>query len=90
LWDEMREQEARAAGQDELLEQAIELVREHKRASISLLQRKLRIGYLRASRLIDTMEDMEIVGPTQGGGRGREVLVPEDPVPTSDTDQYSP
>ena len=79
LWDEMQAAETVAAAQDQLLDQAIALVREHNRASISLLQRKLRIGYMRASRLIDTMEDMDVVSPAQGGGRGREVLGADGP-----------
>ena len=60
---------------DELLKEAIELVRRHKRASISFLQRRLRIGYPRAARLIDTLEEQGIVGPPVSGGRSREVLI---------------
>ena len=64
---------------DALVEEAISLVRETQRASASLLQRRLRIGYPRAARLLDQLEDMGIVGPSQGGGREREVLLdPED------------
>ena len=73
LWSEVRAKEKELAGKDELLDNAIALVREQGRASISLLQRKLRIGYLRASRLVDAMEKMGVIGPEQGGGRGREV-----------------
>jgi S-DNA-T family DNA segregation ATPase FtsK/SpoIIIE len=61
---------------DDLLEQAIALVRRTQRASASLLQRRLRIGYPRAARLLDELEAMGIVGPAQGGGREREVLLP--------------
>ncbi len=61
---------------DDLLEQAIALVRRAQRASASLLQRRLRIGYPRAARLLDELEAMGIVGPAQGGGREREVLIP--------------
>ncbi len=60
---------------DSLLQEAIEIVCEEGRASVSLLQRKLRIGYTRASRLIDLMEEKGIVGPSPGGSRPREVLV---------------
>jgi S-DNA-T family DNA segregation ATPase FtsK/SpoIIIE len=63
--------------QDELLPQAIRLVRQHERASASLLQRRLRIGYSKAAQLIDLLEQQGIVGPAEGG-RSREVLSEED------------
>jgi S-DNA-T family DNA segregation ATPase FtsK/SpoIIIE len=64
---------------DGLVEQAISIVRGTQRASASLLQRRLRIGYPRAARLLDQLEEMGIVGESQGGGRERDVLVgPED------------
>jgi S-DNA-T family DNA segregation ATPase FtsK/SpoIIIE len=59
---------------DELLPQAVETVRDAGRASASLLQRKLRIGYARAARLIDLMEEQGIIGGPADGGRAREVL----------------
>jgi S-DNA-T family DNA segregation ATPase FtsK/SpoIIIE len=59
---------------DEMLDKAIELVRQHERVSTSFLQRRLHIGYPRAARLIDELESMGIVGPDEGGGLGREVL----------------
>ena len=62
--------------EDELLEDAIRLVVEY-RASISMLQRRLHIGHSRAARLIDTMEEMGIVGPYVGS-KPREVLITED------------
>jgi S-DNA-T family DNA segregation ATPase FtsK/SpoIIIE len=65
--------EEEAAGKDDLLDRAIDIVHEHNRASISLLQRKLRIGYSRAARLIDVMEEQGLVGPDEGPGRGRQV-----------------
>ena len=58
---------------DELLDQAIELVRKNGRASASLLQRRLRIGYPRAARLIDQLEDEGIIGPPEEGSRFRQV-----------------
>ncbi len=61
-------------GEDELYEQAVETVRRLNRASVSLLQRRLRIGYTRAARLIDTMEERGIVGPATEGSKPREVL----------------
>jgi DNA segregation ATPase FtsK/SpoIIIE-like protein len=60
--------------QDPLFAQAVEVVREAGRASVSLLQRKLRIGYARAARLIDLMEEQGIIGGPAEGGRAREVL----------------
>jgi len=74
LWQEVIAREKEAAGQDDLLARSIEVVREDGRASISLLQRRLRIGYSRAARLIDTMEEMGIIGPEVGAGRGRVVF----------------
>src|SRR5579872_119979 len=59
---------------DDLLEKAEEVVREYEKASISLLQRRLRIGYSRAARLIDLLEERGIIGPSEVGGRSREVL----------------
>ena len=66
------------AERDGLLEEAIALLREQERASTSLLQRRLRIGYPRAARLMDQLEEEGIVGPPQSGGRFREVLVLEE------------
>ncbi|MBZ0299964.1 MAG: hypothetical protein K8J31_09495, partial [Anaerolineae bacterium] len=61
---------------DELYDQAVEMVRRLNKASVSLLQRRLRIGYTRAARLIDMMEAEGIVGPAQEGSKPREVLPP--------------
>jgi len=63
---------------DPLLEEAIRVVRAEGRASISLLQRRLRIGYSRAARLIDTLEARGVVGPPQGGTGVRPVLAPKE------------
>ena len=60
--------------EDDLLEKAEEVVREYERASISLLQRRLRIGYSRAARLIDLLEERGIIGRSEAGGRSREVF----------------
>jgi S-DNA-T family DNA segregation ATPase FtsK/SpoIIIE len=59
---------------DEMIHRATELVRREGRASTTLLQRRLRIGYARASRIIDALEEQGIVGPDLGGSRGRQVL----------------
>jgi S-DNA-T family DNA segregation ATPase FtsK/SpoIIIE len=58
-----------------LIEKAVSIVRQSQRASASMLQRRLRIGYPRAARLLDQLEDMEVVGPSQGGGKERDVLL---------------
>jgi S-DNA-T family DNA segregation ATPase FtsK/SpoIIIE len=77
LWADFITKQQGAAEADDLLDRAIEVVRKHNRASISLLQRRLRIGYSRAARLIDIMEAQGIIGPEQGGSRGRRVLITE-------------
>ena len=60
---------------DALVKQATQIVRQSRRASASMLQRRLRIGYPRAARLMDELEDLGVVGPVQAGGREREVLL---------------
>jgi len=59
------------------VEKAVAIIRETQKASTSLLQRRLRIGYPRAARLMDMLEDEGIVGPAEGGG-SREVFAPDD------------
>ena len=59
---------------DPIMQQAIQIVREEGHASISMLQRKLRIGYTRSARLIDQMEELGIIGPSQPTSQVREVL----------------
>ncbi|GAB4529341.1 MAG: DNA translocase FtsK [Anaerolineales bacterium] len=73
-WEEMLQAEAYQADRDDLVEQAIAIVRETQQASASMLQRRLRIGYPRAARLIEELEVLGVVGPSRGGGRPREVL----------------
>jgi S-DNA-T family DNA segregation ATPase FtsK/SpoIIIE len=70
LWEQMEPEEEL----DPLFDEAVDLVRRQGRASISMLQRRLRIGYTRAARLIETMQDKEIVGPSQPGTQGLEIL----------------
>ncbi|UJF35396.1 FtsK/SpoIIIE family DNA translocase [Paenibacillus hexagrammi] len=60
--------------EDELYDQAVQIVLEAKQASVSLLQRRMRVGYTRAARLIDSMEAKGVVGPYEGS-KPREVLV---------------
>jgi S-DNA-T family DNA segregation ATPase FtsK/SpoIIIE len=77
-WEQMLREEEVLADRDNLIELAIQVVRESQRASASLLQRRLRVGYPRAARLIDELEELGVVGPSQGGGREREVLIARD------------
>ncbi len=72
-------EEQQAQGRDPLFDEAVRVVREANRASISLLQRRLKIGYARAGRLIDQLEEAGIIGPDPGGGRSRVVYPPETP-----------
>ena len=51
-----------------------ELAQEHQRMSTSMLQRRLRVGYPRAARLMDMLEEQGVIGPAEGGGSSREVL----------------
>jgi S-DNA-T family DNA segregation ATPase FtsK/SpoIIIE len=77
FWDDDAEDEddVPATGQDdEMYEEAVELVRRLNKASVSLLQRRLRIGYTRAARLIDVMEERGIVGPATEGSKPRMVI----------------
>ncbi|MFN8530868.1 MAG: DNA translocase FtsK, partial [Anaerolineae bacterium] len=62
------------ADADAMYDQAVELVRTMKKASVSLLQRRLRIGYTRAARLIDLMEERGVVGPAKDGSIPRDVI----------------
>ncbi|MEO1963554.1 MAG: DNA translocase FtsK 4TM domain-containing protein [Cycloclasticus sp.] len=67
-----------AEDSDELYDQALKIVTETRRASISGVQRQLRIGYNRAARMIEEMEQCGVVGPLQSNGT-REVLAPPPP-----------
>ncbi|MCC6612097.1 MAG: DUF87 domain-containing protein [Anaerolineae bacterium] len=60
---------------DPMLEQAISLVVEAGEASASLIQRRLGVGYPRAARIMDLMEELGVIGEAKGGGRNREVLI---------------
>ncbi len=72
FWDDA--EMSGAGGEDELYGEAVEVVQSLRKASISLLQRQLRIGYTRAARLIDRMEEEGIIGPPQEGSKPREVI----------------
>jgi S-DNA-T family DNA segregation ATPase FtsK/SpoIIIE len=62
------------AEKDELFDKAVRLILEAGQASVSILQRRLRLGYTRAARLIDMMEQEGVVGPFQGS-KPRKILV---------------
>ncbi|MFO7633024.1 MAG: DNA translocase FtsK, partial [Caldilinea sp.] len=81
--DQLRAVDAR----DELFDMAVAIVREHGRGSVNLLQRKLRIGYTRSARLVDQLYEAGILGPDQGGTRGRDYLG-DDP-PAGSATRYS-
>jgi len=63
---------------DPLYDQAVRLVTESRRASVSAVQRRFKIGYNRAARMVEQMESAGVVGPLQGNGM-REVLAPPPP-----------
>jgi S-DNA-T family DNA segregation ATPase FtsK/SpoIIIE len=71
MFDEM---EIPDSNSDPLLAEAIDLVRREGRASVSMLQRRMRIGYTRAARIVDMMEDKGIVGPPEGTSQLRQIL----------------
>ena len=76
---------------DELLEEAKDVILRAQKASASLLQRRLRVGYARAARLLDLLEEQGVIGPGDGA-KPREVLVGGDPnagIPVPDADSVS-
>ncbi len=62
---------------DEMLPAAVEVILETKQASVSMLQRRLKLGYARAARIVDEMEEMGIVGPFEGS-KPRQLLITRD------------
>ena len=74
-WEGLLKEGAVMADRDALVQKAINMLKGEKHASASMLQRRLRIGYPRAARLMDELEEMGVVGPAQTGGREREVLL---------------
>ncbi len=79
LFEEMASHSSTARFEDELLEESVRLVLETGQASVSLLQRKFRIGYTRAARLVDMMQEMQIVSAANGS-KPREVIMNSDQV----------
>ncbi len=59
---------------DEIIERCIDVIRSEQKASVSLLQRRLRLGYTRAARIMDQLEDLGIVGPSKGA-EPRDILI---------------
>lgn len=78
-YEELGEKREKESFEDELLEDAVRIVLETGQASVSMLQRKFRVGYTRAARLIDTMEEMKIIGPNVGS-KAREIIMTSDQV----------
>jgi len=75
LWEALQEEtQQEPEFEDELMADAIALVRKLNKASTSMLQRRFRIGYTRAARMIDVMEEMKIIGPPTGTSKARDVL----------------
>jgi len=83
-WDAMLAREAAVEDKDLQIEQAIQIVKKYGTASASLLQRKMRLGYPRAARLMDELKEMGVVGREQTGGKTREVFVRGDDDPIGD------
>ena len=73
-YDSARCSDTKQEVEDELYDEAVQLVVEMQTASVSMLQRRFRVGYTRAARLIDAMEMNGVVGPYEGS-KPREVLI---------------
>ena len=71
---DVKSKEENALDADEMLPQAIEVILDNNQASVSLLQRKLKLGYSRAARIVDQMEERGIVGPSEGS-KPRQILI---------------
>jgi S-DNA-T family DNA segregation ATPase FtsK/SpoIIIE len=85
LWTDLAKEQDAAKQEDPLFEEAVRVVKENQRASTSLLQRRLRIGYSRAARLMDIMEERGIIGTAEGSQARRVVLEEEDEFGTDDS-----
>ena len=79
MFEETIAQSQTARFEDDLLEDSVKMVLETGQASVSLLQRKFRIGYTRAARLVDMMQEMQIVSAANGS-KPREVIMNSDQV----------
>jgi S-DNA-T family DNA segregation ATPase FtsK/SpoIIIE len=91
LWEDLIEEAGEEPDyEDELVPEAIALVRDLGKASTSLLQRRFRIGYTRASRMMDVMEAEGIIGPPTGTSKAREVLADEEAGNSVDNEDADP
>ena len=77
-WEEKIGEETTGDEDDVLIQDAVMLIKREGHASASYFQRQLRIGYPRAARLVDQLEEMGVIGPSLGGGREREILIERD------------
>ncbi len=77
-WEKTIEEKAEIDEYDDLIKEAFRIVRDSQRASTSLIQRKLKIGYPRAARLMDELSALGYVGPSKGSGIEREVFIASD------------
>src|SRR5690348_4647164 len=68
------EEENRIDEDEDLIQQCIEVIRSEQKASVSLMQRRLRLGYTRAARIMDELENRGIVGPSKGA-EPRDILM---------------
>ena len=76
FWSRFRN--VRLQPDEELIQQCIEVIRTGKKASVSLMQRRLKLGYTRAARIMDELEDRGLVGPSRGA-EPREILFDLEP-----------
>lgn len=82
-WERGLERRKLVADTDPMLEEIIELVAQSKEISASLIQRRLGLGYPRAARIMDLLEELGVVGEVVPGGRSRKVIIPPDEDPFS-------
>jgi S-DNA-T family DNA segregation ATPase FtsK/SpoIIIE len=83
------QEEKRNDEMEQLFQDAIEMIRVHKRVSGELIRRKLKVGYSRANSVLDMLEDRGVISPI-GAGNSREILIDMDqPLPGGDSSQES-
>jgi S-DNA-T family DNA segregation ATPase FtsK/SpoIIIE len=73
-WERMVEEDS-GGEVDEMVQRAIDVIKQTGMANTSLFQRRLHIGYPRAARLVDELEENGIIGPAQPGGKERDILI---------------
>jgi S-DNA-T family DNA segregation ATPase FtsK/SpoIIIE len=73
-WEYATASENLSSDDEDLIEQAVEIIAASRKASATMLQRKLGIGFPRAARLIDALEERGVIGP-QKGAKPREILI---------------